>query len=418
MSLRSFAKLARRSIRLLPSERHTLEIGLKKYMENTPVRLQGEFRHLPVMRLFTSIFPGMLLKKAPAPHLRPEEYREMRETLLRHMHAEPLQRAVEVPLERDPLVAFWGPFRMLLSATAVFLLLASGVSYAAEWALPTDVLYPFKILINEPLADALNFGAEAQARNGVHLVQRRLNEAVALAASHRLDADQSARLQVTFTAQALQAEERIHSLLRRGLEDAALEVLTTFEVSLGSYGMTLADLLEGETNIAETADELLRAVGAEEDRIAASGGAVASGIVNEGRDVHRAIEATSRATEVHLKRMQVTASALRPGLESNDSVRFNANLRSAESHLREADVRMNAGEHSEALKAAKQGLQSAESAELLLTVEEAKVGRARILPDWNINFVPGTRRELRERTEVHQERERLKQEEQQAEERE
>lgn len=379
-------------------------------MENTPVRLQGQIRHLPVMRFLTTFLPGQFLKKANTLHLRPEEHREMREKILQHIHAEPLRRAIDTPLEGEPPLTLWHPFRVLLPVIAVFLLLAGGVSSAAEYALPTDVLYPFKILINEPLADALNFGAEARARNSVHLVQRRLGEAVALAASNRLDADQSARLQVQFTAQALQAEERIRSLLRRGLEDAALEVLTTFEVSLGAYGMTLTDLLEDETSIAATAEELLRAVGAEEGRIAASGGAVASGIMNDGRTVNSAVEAASRETEVHLKRMQVTASERRPGLLPNDTVRFNASLRSAESHMHEVDMRLNAGEHSEALKAAKQGLRSAESAELLLTVEEAKVGRARILPDWNINFVPGTRRELRERTEVHQERERLLQE--------
>ena len=376
---------------------------------NTPVRLQGQIRHPLLMRLLTTWLPVKFLKKANTLRLRPEEQREMRERLLHHMHARPLQSGIVLPAEEARMPFFFHSLRPLLAVTAVFLLLASGASYAAEDALPSDILYPFKILVNEPVMDALSFGAEARARNSVHRVQRRLSEAVALAASHRLDADQSAMLQEKFTAQALQAEERIRSLLRRGLEDAALDVLTTFEASLGAYGMTLADLLEDETTIAATANALLRTVGAEEVRVAASGGAVVSGIVRDGRNVDHAVEAASRATEVHLKRMQVTASERRPDLLPNDSVRFDASVRSAESHLREADVRMNAGEHAEALKAAKQGLRSAESAELLLTVEEAKVGRARNLPDWNINFVPGTRRELRERTEVHLERERLMQ---------
>ncbi len=396
-----------RSLRLSSEERDAMGKAMQQHLRNAPVRLQAGFRHpLRTMAFLESLFPARFLRLARPVRLGTDERTEMRGALLKHMRTVPISPAVAV--EREEVV-FLHP-RFLVPAVATFMLFVGGVSYAAEGAMPQDILYPFKILVNESFVDALNFTPEARARGSVGRVVRRLDEAVTLAASDRLDADRSALIRAKFTVQAEQAEERIRSLLRRGLQDAALEVLTTFEVSLETYGMTLADLAGSETNLAKVSEELRRTVDEEERRVAASGSAVVSDIVSRGRSVDGAVHAASRETEVHLKRMRATTGKLLPQFKTHQSVRIDASVESAQSHLHEADARLSAGESTEALRAAKDGLRYAEAADLLLKVEQMKVGRSRSLPDWNINFVPGTRRELRERTEVREERERIKKE--------
>lgn len=408
MRLRRFFRAAE-AIKLFPEERKTMEMRILQHVRNMPVRMEAPFRHPSrTMGYLVSFFAARNFRSAQSVRLHKEERDHMRKALIAHMHAVPVVRNVidEVP----NLHPYRLSFRTLIPVTATVLLSVGSISYAAEGAMPYDFLYPVKILVLEPLRDSFSFSAEAKARNGVYRVVQRLDEAVTLASENRLDRDRSALLREHFIAQADQASERIRSLLRRGLDDAALEVLTTFEASLGAYGMTLTDLGGEEAGSADIMQELLQTVSEEERRVAAAGNAVVVDLVAQGRSVNGAVHAASRATEVHLKHMQVTAGETPKFQTNTNSARIDASTHTAKSHLHEADARLNAGEEPKALEAAKESLRYAEAADLLLDIEQDKVGRSRSLPDWNINFVPGTRRELRERTEIRQERERLLQE--------
>lgn len=76
----------------------------------------------------------------------------------------------------------------VLAPLAVVLLVGSGTAYAAEGALPGEVLYPVKIYVNESVKVSLATTPAKEAEVHATLAERRVVEAQELAAEGRLDA--------------------------------------------------------------------------------------------------------------------------------------------------------------------------------------------------------------------------------------
>jgi hypothetical protein len=77
-------------------------------------------------------------------------------------------------------------FRFVPATLALFLVLGVGTTYAAEGALPGDVLYAVKIGVNERLQEALAFSAAAKTSWYGERIERRLAEAEILVAEGKL----------------------------------------------------------------------------------------------------------------------------------------------------------------------------------------------------------------------------------------
>jgi len=99
--------------------------------------------------------------------------------------------------------------RPMAAALVLVLVFGSGVSYAAENALPGDALYPVKTYINEPAKVALATNAEAKAEVQIELAERRIEEAAFLAAEGRLDEETEDNLAVAFESHAEAVAEHI-----------------------------------------------------------------------------------------------------------------------------------------------------------------------------------------------------------------
>lgn len=86
--------------------------------------------------------------------------------------------------------SFWAFMHMHSSiaySALGFIFITSSTVYGAEKALPGDILYPFKIYINESVQSALITNVEAQARWESEKFVRRIEEAEILATKGRLD---------------------------------------------------------------------------------------------------------------------------------------------------------------------------------------------------------------------------------------
>lgn len=85
-------------------------------------------------------------------------------------------------------------------AFALILVMVSGgtLAFAAENALPGDVLYPIKINVNEPIRGALAVTPEEKADWQATRVERRLSEISILSGRNALTADRSALVQNLF----------------------------------------------------------------------------------------------------------------------------------------------------------------------------------------------------------------------------
>jgi len=397
-----------RSIRLLSAEKEAMDQVVHQFVRNTPVRLQADLRHPLRMQWIDTLFTARFLRRARKVRLTATEREEMKDALRRHMQMSPATPAESI----TSLLRFFTPLTLVPVSTFVLLLAVVGVAYAAEGALPGDALYSMKILVNENIADAMSFTPEAQARQGTKQAVRRLDEAITLASREQLNAERAEILRQAFVTQAERVRERVLSLQRRGLDETALEVLSTFEVSLRAHGTVLADIVMEEASLTETAQELLAVMDKEAEDIALSRSDAAAGLVEDGQTMSEVVESTRRATEVHLKQARATAGDLRQRLPSTDISRMEAGMDGAEAGLHESAARLKGGASLEALGAAADSLRMAEEADLRLSAERDKVGRARAIPDEHLNFIPDQPRELRKRTEVHEERLRIRQERQ------
>lgn len=93
------------------------------------------------------------------------------------------------------------PIAILL---AVFL--SAGTSFAAQSALPGDILYPVKTEVNENIRSAFTFGADAQATFEADLLEERLAEAKELQTEGKLSGEVAARVAAAIKTQAESTE--------------------------------------------------------------------------------------------------------------------------------------------------------------------------------------------------------------------
>lgn len=104
---------------------------------------------------------------------------------------------------------------MPIAAIALVLaLLGGGTSFAAEGALPGDVLYPVKVHVNESVQEALAFSSESKANVNADLAARRLDEAQQLAAQGKLSTTTAATLAANFKTHADKADAEVEDLAK------------------------------------------------------------------------------------------------------------------------------------------------------------------------------------------------------------
>ncbi len=140
-------------------------------------------------------------------------------------------------------------------ALVMMLVFGSSVSYAAESALPGDVLYPVKTLVNEPVRVALATDAEASARVHIDLAERRIEEATILAAEGNLDEETHDELTKSFESHASAANDNIAKTKDSEDSSASVELATTFENRLSAHEAVLAEIeieIEDESGVTHT----------------------------------------------------------------------------------------------------------------------------------------------------------------------
>jgi hypothetical protein len=119
------------------------------------------------------------------------------------------------------------------------LLAGGGTSYAAQNAVPGDVLYPVKVGVNENVRTALAFSSRDKAAVETELITERLEEAQRLAAEGKLDAKAEAEIQARVAAhyqEALKNDERVYA-------EGDLSASASLRSSLEGTFRTYADVL-------------------------------------------------------------------------------------------------------------------------------------------------------------------------------
>ena len=134
-------------------------------------------------------------------------------------------------------------FRPAFAAFLIVLLVGSGTSYAAEGALPGQLLYTVKTAVNENVKGALAFTSEAKAEWNATLAVRRLEEAETLASEGKLSAEARADIESRFDKHANAFDANTASLAAEENKiEVATEAQSNLEVSLKAHAAILADL--------------------------------------------------------------------------------------------------------------------------------------------------------------------------------
>lgn len=181
------------------------------------------------------------------------EYSSMRGQLERH-----------IGFPAQPIVSRYYIFSILRSralryiAMLVVITLAtsSGVSYAAESALPGDFLYPIKTKVTEKVRAAITTNPKARGRLETEFAVRRLDEATKLAETGRLTPAVKDEITTNFEQHAARVHATIAALAHgtgsekdaEKNESDAAEMSSHFESSLLAHGAILASLASIETS--------------------------------------------------------------------------------------------------------------------------------------------------------------------------
>ncbi|MCK9344918.1 MAG: hypothetical protein M0P64_02180 [Candidatus Pacebacteria bacterium] len=172
------------------------------------------------------------------------EKTEMRSALLQYAKAHPVESSV---LSSRAIVS---PFSLsnfrnkkTISGLVIGGLLMSGsVSFAAEGALPGDILYPVKVSVNEGIRKAVAVTPEAKSALGVKLVERRLVEIEKLAALPDTPSEIHELAALNLEKYMHDAEERFETVENDNDGDEDTHVITDLSAVLSTHEQILSDL--------------------------------------------------------------------------------------------------------------------------------------------------------------------------------
>lgn len=263
------------------------------------------------------------IREAKALALSEGERGRMRDQLVAYTDMHPMPAPV-APV-RSPL---WMTLVLSRSASALAIVLvlgitASGMVYASEDALPGDTLYALKVSVTEETVDRLASSKEAKAKWRAERAERRLAEAVQLAAEGKLGADVSAYLAREFDEHADASKALAVSLEAEGKVVEARAITTDLEARLVAHA-TLLDMASEVERETDGDDSEVRALAASiDEHVAAAPEAVIAiavepppapeaaaepAVEDTARTMMLSIEAGA-SSEVSLKQAEVTAEA-------------------------------------------------------------------------------------------------------------
>jgi len=124
-----------------------------------------------------------------------------------------------------------------------------GVAFGAERSLPGDILYPFKVGINEKIVGLLSFSQEAKVSWNSRLAVRRLVELDAV--GQKDDARITASVAADFEKQAQKLAVSLDELRESGKMDEAQSIEESFRVSAQSH-QDVVVMISGDSDYEST----------------------------------------------------------------------------------------------------------------------------------------------------------------------
>lgn len=248
-ALEHFFTQARR-VNLTSEER----LEIRNSLENTcfGVRIASPERLLFCMKTLDQFFAT-----ARTVTLTPEERTNVLEQIRRQAG---MSSVPDVRSWADVLMFLTGRLRLIPVTAAVLIVvlgLGGSVSYAAESALPGDVLYSVKVRFTEPLREQFAFGRRERAEVSMRHARKRLEEAEALLVRGDLSAEAATGLSENLQKHTTRLEESIALLEHEGGIDDAEEVRTEFIAAVRAHDDVLRSVITKRRRLRREVAKLL-----------------------------------------------------------------------------------------------------------------------------------------------------------------
>lgn len=258
----------------------------------------------------------------------------------------------------------------VMAALLIVIIGGSGVSYAAESALPGDFLYPVKIHVNEEVKGRMLMkDSESAARWQATRAERRLKEAETLARNATLTEDARLVLAENFRKHSRAVQADILSLQAEN-NDAAGAIGMDFEAVLRAHARLLGSLGEERSDQLATIDALMDDV--HEARMEAEE-------LNVLATLKKTPVANTVLTDSTLNRARAEVALAEKRMNKNPSPAIGNTLSAAREALAAAEETTNVEER---MKKARSALRTAKEIELLSTVPN---GRAAVNVDTKVD---------------------------------
>ncbi len=352
---------------LLPFWREAGEIGLSE-AESAQVLANITARTIKGVRvgadacLPSHMDPRTFLRNdAKTIRLTPSEDAEVYRQLRLRMQRRPLVNTGESTASPAEGAAWFTGFSFLhlrltpvLCAVLVLVVGTGTLSAAARSALPGDVLYGVKLLLNEKVRATFDFSADARTARELERLEHRLEEAAGLAASGRMKGNAKEAIQRDINLQLERLQAIAAQLAADGNHLAAIDLHARIESDLVANAAIWALLSENNAEVQlESADLLVKVRAAE--RVAVESRKVSEEEVKKASDAEPDTDATASKAKTSVDEalnviVQAGAFLERNGgmVDSNLLVQANGRFEMSKKILANARHQLDAGNHNDA----------------------------------------------------------------------
>lgn len=256
--------------------------------------------------------------------------------------------------------------RMAVAVTLAALL-GGSVSFAAEGALPGDLLYPVKTAVNEELASLLAVSNESEAKLQAELAARRIEEAEKLAEQGRLDLETRASIAEKFHAHAEKSESNAKIVEASENLSAAAGIRSDFESVLQAHTKVLAEIDAKTPEGKAEMNAILDDVRAKLESITDARASVEAKITAlNGEMAVKAAEIERANARNRIEDAKKYFEAEKTGLSLDAQTEALSGIAAADGAFAEAEVHYGVSAHANAFSIYKKAIREAEGAKLLM----------------------------------------------------
>lgn len=247
----------------------------------------------------------------------------------------------------------------------VILLALGGTSFAAEKALPGDVLFPVKLNVNEHVQGWLSVSDEAKANWEIALANRRLSEAEELAVKSKLDVKTETKIESNFEKHANKAQERIAKLASVDVKTAA-DIAANLQTSLEAHDRILINISTSKGGDNKSQPSVLMLKIKAETKEVSDERVKNENELKTGTDIQTAAEGRLNSAENKLAEVQKFIENKKADVSAETMVQIQTQLKTVADLIVQGKIKLNAKEYGQAFTLFGQAKAKAQEVKLLI----------------------------------------------------